>query len=69
MGEYLDNSDSSNVDTYLSRDGGWSWLKILNGTFLYDSAAHGSIILFADNQRKTNTLKYVFFFIFFFGIF
>ena len=50
--------DLSEANTYLSRDGGWNWREIHQGSRLYEFADHGGIILTADNIQDTRSIAY-----------
>lgn len=60
VGQYLDDLDHSRVQTFISRDGGYNWVVALNGTYTYDFAAHGSVILFGDLSQAVNSLVYTY---------
>lgn len=40
MGRYMEN-DLNTVKTYLSRDSGWTWMEIRNGSHTYELSDHG----------------------------
>jgi hypothetical protein len=40
------------VNTYLSRDGGLSWLEAHKGAFIYEYGDHGGLITMADDLKK-----------------
>jgi len=70
VGNSLETRDEM-VQTYISRDAGWSWSKILNTSSVFEISNHGGLILAADNIHTTNEIRYSFFgffclFIFFF---
>jgi len=55
---YLSNDDKL-VDTYLSRDAGYSWQRIsAGGRFIYEFADHGALMLLAETANQTNSLMY-----------
>merc|ERR1719316_2412910 len=41
------------TNTYLSRDGGLSWVEAHKGAFIYEFGDHGGLILMADDIKKT----------------
>lgn len=41
------------TNTYISRDGGLSWLEAHKGAFIYEFGDHGGLILMADDLKKT----------------
>ncbi|KAG0226451.1 vacuolar protein sorting/targeting protein PEP1 [Actinomortierella wolfii] len=46
-------------NTYMTRDGGYSWTEVMKGPYMYDFGDQGSIILLAaDDNEPTNTLFY-----------
>eukprot|EP01090_Pellita_catalonica_P020330 TRINITY_DN721_c0_g1_i1.p1 TRINITY_DN721_c0_g1~~TRINITY_DN721_c0_g1_i1.p1 ORF type:complete len:673 (+),score=105.85 TRINITY_DN721_c0_g1_i1:77-2020(+) len=57
VGPYLQNNKDE-VNTYFSRDGGVSWEEISKGDYLFKYADHGAIVLMAQNDETTRTLKY-----------
>jgi hypothetical protein len=46
------------VNTYLSRDAGWTWYQIANGSNTYEIADHGSLIVLADDTKATSQFTY-----------
>jgi len=48
----------TDVNTYFSRDAGWTWVQIRNGSYVYEFADHGAIWLFANNIDATDTFFY-----------
>ena len=57
VGHHLSH-DNSEVNTFLSRDGGITWMEIKKGSHIYEVGDHGGLILLADNKNPTNTLYY-----------
>jgi len=57
VGRYLTNSRQE-VNTYFSRDGGWTWEEFSKGSLVYEIADHGSLIILANNTQKTSKLLY-----------
>lgn len=57
VGDYLEKRDEM-VQTYISRDAGWSWTKILNTSAVFEVSNHGGLILAADNIHTTNKIMY-----------
>jgi hypothetical protein len=57
VGKYLSYEDEE-LGTYFSRDAGWTWKKLLSGSFIYEMGNGGSIIVLADDRRATNILHY-----------
>lgn len=45
-------------DTFLTRDGGHTWIEIRKGEHLYEFGDHGSIIVLINNEGPTNELLY-----------
>jgi len=57
VGQTLDAYEDGN--TFLTRDGGYSWTEILKGPYQYDFGDQGSIILLAkDNDAPTDWVMY-----------
>jgi hypothetical protein len=46
------------VNTYLSRDGGLSWLEAHKGAFIYEYGDHGGLITMADDLKKTTEVVF-----------
>lgn len=57
IGEYLQQRKDE-INTYLSRDGGYSWEEIAKGSHIYEFGDHGGLILMAENTKLVKTLKY-----------
>jgi hypothetical protein len=57
VGLYL-SEEIADVRTYFSRDAGWTWEEIANGSYIYEYADHGSVIVMADNTQETNRILY-----------
>lgn len=53
VGEYLRN-EKEEVNTYLSRDGGLTWIEAHKGAFIYEMGDHGGLLVMADDTKKTN---------------
>ena len=49
IGEQLERRESSQMNTYLSRDGGMNWQEIAKGSHIYEIGDHGGLIVMADN--------------------
>ncbi|KAG0252396.1 vacuolar protein sorting/targeting protein PEP1 [Actinomortierella ambigua] len=57
VGETLKPYQDGN--TYITRDGGFSWTEVMKGPYMYDFGDQGSIILMAaDDKEPTNILLY-----------
>ena len=50
--------DMEEVNTYLSRDGGLSWVEIMNGPHLLEFGDHGGIIVMAPLYKPTKSILY-----------
>ena len=57
VGKYLSHKEDE-LNTYLSRDGGLSWIEVKKGEFIYEMGDHGAIIVMADSQKATDTLYF-----------
>ncbi|KAG1467598.1 hypothetical protein G6F56_004322 [Rhizopus delemar] len=51
-------NEYSESDTFLTRDGGHSWIKIRDGEHLYEFGDHGSLLALINDERPTNELVY-----------
>tara|TARA_B100000780_G_scaffold190788_1_gene134329 strand:+ start:2294 stop:2713 length:420 start_codon:yes stop_codon:yes gene_type:complete len=49
---------ASKTNTYLTRDGGLSWIEAAKGSHIYEFGDHGGIILMARDNVATQTLSY-----------
>ena len=57
VGKYLtDNEDE--VNTFVSRDGGFNWFEVRKGSHIYEIGNHGAIIIIAPDQKPTKTIYY-----------
>ncbi|CDR95451.1 sortilin, putative [Babesia bigemina] len=45
--------DPSQVNTFLSRDGGLTWTEAHKGAFIYEFGDYGGLIVMAQDQKKT----------------
>lgn len=50
--------DYEEINTYLSRDGGLSWIEIMNGPHILEFGDHGAIIVMAPIFKPTKTILY-----------
>lgn len=57
IGPYL-RFEPDQVNTYLSRDGGLSWVEAHKGAFIYEFGDHGGLIVMADDIRKTKQVVF-----------
>eukprot|EP00927_Polykrikos_kofoidii_P016941 TRINITY_DN17699_c0_g1_i1.p1 TRINITY_DN17699_c0_g1~~TRINITY_DN17699_c0_g1_i1.p1 ORF type:complete len:1016 (+),score=209.35 TRINITY_DN17699_c0_g1_i1:93-3050(+) len=46
------------TDTFLSRDGGLTWMQAHKGAFIYEFGDHGGLILMADDLKKTTQVVF-----------
>eukprot|EP00917_Polyrhabdina_sp_WS-2016_P005627 GHVP01012586.1.p1 GENE.GHVP01012586.1~~GHVP01012586.1.p1 ORF type:complete len:916 (+),score=151.78 GHVP01012586.1:372-3119(+) len=46
--------ESDNVNTYLSRDGGLTWIEAHKGAYIYEYGDHGGLVVMADDVKKTS---------------
>lgn len=53
VGSYL-RAEKDEVNTYLSRDGGLTWIEAHKGAFIYEMGDHGGLLVMADDTKKTN---------------
>jgi len=57
VGKYLTESEEE-VNTYISRDGGFNWFEVRKGSHIYEIGNHGSLIIMAPDQRATKVILY-----------
>ncbi|CAK75654.1 unnamed protein product (macronuclear) [Paramecium tetraurelia] len=57
IGKYLSYRQDQ-VNTYLSRDGGLTWIEIKKGSYIYEISNHGGLIVMAKDQETTNQIVY-----------
>lgn len=50
--------DDEEINTYLSRDGGLSWVEIMNGPHILEFGDHGGIIVMAPIFKPTKNILY-----------
>mmetsp|Transcript_24086 Transcript_24086/g.75500 ORF Transcript_24086/g.75500 Transcript_24086/m.75500 type:complete len:904 (+) Transcript_24086:63-2774(+) len=46
------------TNTYLSRDGGLTWVEVHKGAFIYEFGDHGGLIVMADDIKKTKQVVF-----------
>ena len=57
VGRFL-SSRQDQLNTYLSRDGGLTWIEIQKGAFIYELGDHGGIIVMAPYGHATTDVLY-----------
>ncbi|KAL8275914.1 hypothetical protein Esti_000176 [Eimeria stiedai] len=57
VGSYL-RAEKEEVNTYLSRDGGLTWIEAHKGAFIYEMGDHGGLLVMADDTKKTNQVVF-----------
>jgi len=50
--------DAEEINTYLSRDGGLTWVEIMNGPHILEFGDHGGIIVMAPIFKPTKSVLY-----------
>lgn len=50
--------DDAEINTYLSRDGGLTWVEIMNGPHILEFGDHGGLIVMAPIFKPTKTVLY-----------
>lgn len=50
--------DAEEINTYMSRDGGLTWVEIMNGPYILEFGDHGSIIVMAPVYKPTKSVFY-----------
>ncbi|KAJ5260505.1 Vacuolar protein sorting/targeting protein 10 [Penicillium angulare] len=56
VGQYL--SDAKDADTFLSRDGGFTWKQAKKGRYMFEFGDAGSIIVLVREQQATKVVHY-----------
>merc|ERR1719454_2520057 len=46
------------TNTFVSRDGGLTWIEAHKGAFIYEFGDHGGLIVMADDLKKTNQVVF-----------
>lgn len=57
VGPFL-NHDIANTNTYLSRDGGLTWMEASKGDYIYEFGNHGGLLIMADWVSETRKVWY-----------
>jgi len=57
VGQYLSYNEEE-INTFLSRDGGYNWFEIKKGSHIYEIGDHGALIVIAEEDRPTNNIYY-----------
>ena len=57
VGDYL-SYEEDEVNTFLSRDGGRTWIEAHKGIYIYEVAAHGDLIVMADMSKRTKQVVF-----------
>jgi len=50
--------EQDQTNTYLSRDGGLTWVESHKGAFIYEYGDHGGLVVMADDVRKTKQVVF-----------
>lgn len=57
IGAYL-RFEPDQINTFLSRDGGLTWVEAHKGAFIYEFGDHGGLLVMADDIRKTKQVVF-----------
>ena len=57
IGRFL-TENKEEVNTYMSRDGGYTWFEVRKGSHLFEIGDHGGFIIIAEDQKATNVILY-----------
>lgn len=57
VGPYL-RFEPDQTNTYLSRDGGLTWVEAHKGAFIYEFGDHGGLVVMADDIRRTKQVVF-----------
>lgn len=58
VGPYIIPNDNSGLGVFFSRDGGWTWQFITNGSYTYEIGNRGAILLMAHDIELTTDLEF-----------
>mmetsp|Transcript_124552 Transcript_124552/g.248482 ORF Transcript_124552/g.248482 Transcript_124552/m.248482 type:complete len:879 (+) Transcript_124552:80-2716(+) len=50
--------EADQTNTFLSRDGGLTWMEAHKGAFIYEFGDHGGLVIMADDVRKTKQVVF-----------
>jgi hypothetical protein len=56
VGSYL--QQSTEINTYMSRDAGLTWREVAKGSHIYEFGDHGGLVVMAEDNRPTNFIYY-----------
>lgn len=57
VGPYL-RFERDRTNTYLSRDGGLTWVEAHKGAYIYEFGDHGGLVVMADDVRRTKQVVF-----------
>lgn len=57
VGQFLSH-EAEEVATFLSRDGGLSWIEVRKGPHIFEIGDHGGLIVVADDQKAVDEVYY-----------
>jgi hypothetical protein len=57
VGDYL-SYEEDEINTFLSRDGGKTWIEAHKGIFIYEIAANGDLVVMADMTKRTKQVVF-----------
>ena len=57
VGEYL-SYEEEDINTFLSRDGGKTWIEAHKGIYIYEIAAHGDLVVMADMTKRSKQVVF-----------
>ena len=57
VGDYL-SYEEDEINTFLSRDGGRTWIEAHKGIFIYEVSAHGDLVVMADMTKRTKQVVF-----------
>mmetsp|Transcript_9208 Transcript_9208/g.6974 ORF Transcript_9208/g.6974 Transcript_9208/m.6974 type:complete len:96 (+) Transcript_9208:553-840(+) len=60
VGKYLEKNRADLMNTYMSRDGGLTWVEVKKGSHIYELGDHGGLIVMADNMVQTTEVLFSF---------
>lgn len=57
VGDYL-SFEEDEINTFLSRDGGKTWIEAHKGIYIYEIAAHGDLVVMADMTKRSKQVVF-----------
>ena len=58
VGEYLNRKDDPSTHTFITRDGGITWLAVKKGSYIWEYGDQGSLIVLVEESKPTRDVFY-----------